>query len=82
MPAGFSPPSKDAPIGVPIGMEMLGMPWMEGPLLNLARMVSEVRRVRKMPVFADGMVEASGQGVPVVVPDRGNIPKVYPIGVR
>lgn len=82
VPAGFSSPSKDAPIGVPIGMEMLGMPWMEGPLLNLARMVSDVKRVRKMPVFAEGVVEASGKGLPVVVPDRGNIPKVYPIGVR
>ena len=83
VPAGFSPPSNDAPIGVPIGMEMLGMPWTEGALLNLAKMVSEVRRVRRMPAFAEAVVGArAGQGVPVIAPDTRDIPKVYPIGVR
>ena len=83
VPAGFSPPSKDAPIGVPIGMEMLGMPWSEGALLNLARLAGEVRRVRRGPVFAEGVVEAKlGEGVPVIVPNTRDIPKAYPIGVR
>ncbi len=83
VPVGFSPPSKDAPIGVPIGMEMLGMPWSEGALLNLARLVSEVKRVRRGPVFAEGVVEAKvGRGVPVIVPDTRDIPKAYPTGVR
>ena len=83
VPAGFSPPSNDAPVGVPVGMEMLGMPWTEGELLRLARMVSEVRRVRRMPGFAEGAVEAKvGSGVPVIVPDRGGISRNYPIGVR
>ncbi|KAK4181785.1 amidase signature domain-containing protein [Triangularia setosa] len=30
VPAGFSPPSEDAPIGVPIGMEILGRPFTVG----------------------------------------------------
>ena len=83
VPAGFSPPSADAPIGVPIGMEMLGMPWSEGQLLNLGRLVSEVRKVRRVPVYAERVVEAkAGMGVPVIVPDTKDIPKAYPIGVR
>ena len=83
VPAGFSPPSTDAPIGVPIGMEMLGLPWSEGQLLNLARLVSEARKVRRMPVYAEAAVEArAGGGVPVIVPDTKDIPRAYPIGVR
>lgn len=84
VPAGFSPATQNAPVGVPIGMEILGMPWTEGSLLNIARMVAEVKRVRKMPAFAEGVVEvtASMVGVPVIVPDTRDISKVYPIGVR
>ncbi|RYG51365.1 MAG: amidase, partial [Chitinophagaceae bacterium] len=33
VPAGFSEPSEDAPIGVPIGMEILGRPFEEEKLL-------------------------------------------------
>jgi amidase len=29
VPAGFSTPTDDAPIGVPVGMELLGRPWRE-----------------------------------------------------
>jgi Asp-tRNA(Asn)/Glu-tRNA(Gln) amidotransferase A subunit family amidase len=34
VPAGFSPISATAPIGIPIGMEMLGLPFSEAKLLG------------------------------------------------
>ena len=58
------------------------MPWTEGILLNIAKMVTEMRRVRKMPSSTGAAVEAQSlQGVPVVVPDIADIPKAYPVGV-
>ncbi|KAB5547285.1 amidase signature domain-containing protein [Coniochaeta sp. 2T2.1] len=82
IPAGFSPPSEDAPVGVPIGMEILGTPFSEEKLLNIARHVSEaLAPVRKMPAFANYSVEARSYGeVPVVRPNRGNINAAYPVG--
>ena len=82
IPAGFSPMSVDAPKGVPIGMEILGIPWSEAKLLRLAKGISNVRRVRKMPALTQTAVEARSYGsVPVIVPDTKNIPKAYPLGV-
>lgn len=83
VPAGFSNASATAPIGVPIGMEVLGRPWSEQRLLDIARgMEWELGRVRRAPVWADEIVETGNvTGVPVVVPDRGNIPAAYPVGV-
>lgn len=82
VPAGFSPNTTDAPVGVPIGMEILGMPWEEGKLLNLARLVADVRRVRRMPRSTEAAVESVGlEDVPSVVPDTKDISEAYPIGV-
>ncbi len=82
VPAGFSPSTADAPLGVPIGMEILGMPWSEGKLLNMARMVAEVKRVRRMPRSTEAGVESVRlEEVPGIVPDTENIPGVYPVGV-
>lgn len=82
VPAGFSPPSPDAPVGVPVGMEILGLPFAEGKLLNIARHVSEVLGpVRMMPAFANYSVEAREYDrVPVITPKAGNINAAYPIG--
>ncbi|KAH8908041.1 amidase signature enzyme [Coniochaeta sp. PMI_546] len=82
VPAGFSPPSKDAPVGVPIGMEILGLPFSEEKLLNIAQHISEVLApVRKMPAFANYSVEAKEyRSVPVIKPNNGNINAAYPIG--
>jgi Asp-tRNA(Asn)/Glu-tRNA(Gln) amidotransferase A subunit family amidase len=82
VPAGFSPPTADAPVGVPIGMEILGRPFTEEKLLNIAQHVSEVLApVRKMPVFANYSVEAKEyESVPVIKPNNGNINAAYPIG--
>lgn len=82
MPAGFSPPSGDAPIGVPVGMEILGMRWTESRLLQIAKMIADVRRVRRMPVSTQAAVESQVLlEVPKIVPNTKDIAKAYPIGV-
>ena len=82
VPAGFSPRTPDAPVGVPVGMEILGMPWSEGKLLNIARMVADVKRVRRMPKSTEGVVESVRLGdVPKIVPDTKDISRAYPMGV-
>jgi Asp-tRNA(Asn)/Glu-tRNA(Gln) amidotransferase A subunit family amidase len=81
VPAGFSEPSEDAPIGVPIGMEILGRSWDEEELLQIAYQIERLGHVRKAPKWAMKSVEVKKYSkVPRVVPDRGNIPKVYPLG--
>lgn len=80
VPAGFSAPSEDAPIGVPIGMEVLGLPWSEGRLLSIAQQIGELAPVRRMPSFANGTVEVSEyESVPEVTP-LANIPAAYSVG--
>lgn len=82
IPIGFSPASEDAPIGVPIGMEIFGLPWTEGKLLQIARSMDEAMHVRKMPVYCNASLEAkSYASVPIVRPDSGNVDfKAYPLG--
>ena len=36
LPAGFSSPRPSAPLGVPVGLELLGREWSEGTLIRLA----------------------------------------------
>lgn len=84
VPAGFSEPSEDAPMGVPVGMEIMGLPWSEGKLLNIAQRISEVIPVRKMPSLANSTVEVpaggyEGSSVLMVTP-LANIPSEYPVG--
>lgn len=84
MPVGFSGPSSTAPIGVPIGMEILGMPWTEGRLLEVAGAIDARVRARRAPTRG-GMNESaevtSYSDVPVIRPDNGNInTTAYPIG--
>lgn len=82
IPAGFSPPSTDAPVGVPVGMEILGRPWSEDLLLSIASRMSELVPVRRMPPFASRMVEPKCYvSVPEIRPDTDNIPDAYPTGV-
>jgi Asp-tRNA(Asn)/Glu-tRNA(Gln) amidotransferase A subunit family amidase len=83
VPIGFSPATEHAPIGVPIGMEILGLPWTESLLLRIARLLDERMHVRRMPVYANQIVEVTGEykGVPVITPDSGNVDvKAYPLG--
>jgi Asp-tRNA(Asn)/Glu-tRNA(Gln) amidotransferase A subunit family amidase len=81
VPAGFSDPADDAPIGVPIGMEILGRPWEEEKLLGIGYEVERLLKVRRSPIWVREAVEVGTYDeVPVVVPNRGNIPKTYPLG--
>jgi amidase len=48
-PGGFSPPTASAPIGVPIGLELLGPEWSEPVLLKLAYAYEQASRHRKPP---------------------------------
>ena len=82
VPAGFSPPTDDAPIGVPIGMEILGLPWSESKLLNIASHITALKHVRRTPSFANQLVEVMAYStVPSITPNTANIPGAYPIGV-
>jgi Asp-tRNA(Asn)/Glu-tRNA(Gln) amidotransferase A subunit family amidase len=79
--AGFSEPSKDAPIGVPIGMEILGRPFEEEKLLGIGYAIEQLMKVRRSPVWAKEIVEVPEYNeVPVVTPNRTNIPSAYPLG--
>lgn len=81
IPTGFSPPTGDAPVGVPVGMEIMGMKWEEGKLLGLARLVDGVRRARRAPAGMEGVEVGGVRGVPSVRPNVGDISRVYPMGV-
>lgn len=82
VPAGFSPPSVTAPSGVPVGMEILGRPWSEGRLLNIASHISELMPVRRMPPFASRTVAPKCyERVPSITPNLADIPAAYPLGV-
>jgi Asp-tRNA(Asn)/Glu-tRNA(Gln) amidotransferase A subunit family amidase len=81
VPAGFSEKSEEAPVGVPIGMEILGRPWEEEKLLGIGYAVEQLLKVRRSPVWARDAVEVRPYDeVPVIVPNRANIPDAYPLG--
>jgi Asp-tRNA(Asn)/Glu-tRNA(Gln) amidotransferase A subunit family amidase len=50
VPAGFSSPTADAPIGVPVGLEFLGRAWAEPELIKLAFGFEKATHLRKPPV--------------------------------
>ncbi|KAL7622245.1 hypothetical protein AAE478_007749 [Parahypoxylon ruwenzoriense] len=82
VPIGFSAPSADAPIGVPIGMEILGLPFTESKLLNIASHFTRLRPLRKTPAFANETVSIGSYGsMPQMRPNIANIPAAYPTGV-
>lgn len=82
VPAGFSAVSEEAPVGVPIGMEVLGRLWQEEMLLKIAYQIEMLTHVRKMPVWAKEIVEVRSYAkVPIVRPNNGNIPTEYLVGV-
>jgi Asp-tRNA(Asn)/Glu-tRNA(Gln) amidotransferase A subunit family amidase len=81
VPAGFSEPSEYAPIGVPIGMEILGRPFEEQKLLGIGYRIEQLMKIRKSPVFAKEIVEVPQyDSVPAVKPTRANISAMYPLG--
>lgn len=48
-PGGFSPATATAPIGVPVGLELLGPEWSEPTLFKLAFAFEQAAKVRKPP---------------------------------
>jgi amidase len=50
VPAGFSAPTADAPLGVPVGMELLGRAWAEPELIKLAFGFEQATHLRRPPV--------------------------------
>ena len=48
VPAGFAP-SEDAPIGVPVGMEIIGRPFSEPVLIAIAYSFEQASRLRRPP---------------------------------
>lgn len=82
IPVGFSNATQDAPVGVPVGMEMLGRHWDEEKLFKIAYQMEMMSHIRRTPAWAKTMVEVKNySAVPSVVPNRGNIPSAYPVGV-
>jgi Asp-tRNA(Asn)/Glu-tRNA(Gln) amidotransferase A subunit family amidase len=51
VPGGFSPPTASAPIGVPVGIELLGPDWSEPVLLKIGYAFEQAAHIRKPPVF-------------------------------
>lgn len=49
VPIGFSKPSANAPIGVPIGMDIMGKPFDEATLVKVAYAFEQATKVRKPP---------------------------------
>jgi Asp-tRNA(Asn)/Glu-tRNA(Gln) amidotransferase A subunit family amidase len=48
-PGGFSPPTSSAPLGVPVGIELLGPEWSEPRLIALAFAFEQAARSRRPP---------------------------------
>lgn len=46
LPAGFSSKTQTAPLGVPIGMDLLGRPWSERLLIRIAHAFESMTRFR------------------------------------
>lgn len=81
VPAGFSPPTDNAPIGVPIGMEILGSKWDEAKLLGIGWEIEKLTKMRRAPLWAMESIESkSYEDVPTITPNTSNIPEAYPLG--
>jgi amidase len=59
VPAGFSAPTPDAPLGVPVGLEFLGRAWAEPELLRLAFGFEQATHHRKPPVSVPALPHPS-----------------------
>lgn len=82
VPVGFSPSTSEAPRGIPIGMEILGLEWSEKELLSLAHAYDRLGTVRRMPYWAEQAVESRYLSqVPVIAPMSGTMPPEYPLGI-
>jgi amidase len=55
-PAGFSPATATAPLGVPVGLELLGRAWSEARLLGLAAAYERAVDPRRAPLATPPLV--------------------------
>lgn len=59
VPAGFSTPSAEAPLGVPVGIEFVGRPWTDPLLIKLAFAFEQATKFRRPPLSTPPL---SGRG--------------------
>ncbi|MDB5934685.1 MAG: amidase [Massilia sp.] len=59
VPAGFSAPTADAPVGVPVGMELIGQPWSEPQLIGYAYSFEQAAKARKVPASTPPLARMS-----------------------
>jgi amidase len=57
VPAGFSPSTPAAPLGVPVGIEFLGKPWSEAKLLGFAYAFEQATKMRRPPASTPALVQ-------------------------
>lgn len=57
-PGGFSSPTDTAPIGVPVGIELLGMEYAEPILLDMAHAFERATRHRRPPTLCQNGIRA------------------------
>ena len=50
LPGGFSAPTQSAPLGVPVGVELLGREWSEGMLISMGYAFEQGTHFRKPPM--------------------------------
>ena len=55
VPAGFSPPTPTAPIGVPVGLELLGRPYTEPTLLRIGYAFEQATQRRRPPASSPAL---------------------------
>jgi Asp-tRNA(Asn)/Glu-tRNA(Gln) amidotransferase A subunit family amidase len=55
VPAGFSMPTTNAPLGVPVGLDFFGRPWSEDTLFSLAYSFEQATKYRRPPVSAPSL---------------------------
>lgn len=51
LPAGFTKPTDSAPIGIPVGIEMLAKEWDESLLIEMAYSFEQASTMRKKPIL-------------------------------
>jgi amidase len=58
IPAGFSPPTPTARLGVPVGIEFLGRPWSENVLIEIGYGYEQATRHRRPPLTTPPLSDA------------------------
>ena len=80
VPVGFSSPTQDAPLGIPIGMEIVGPRWSEAKIMRIAQFFDRTLPSRKPPQLNEPVFQTCYRDVPFITPNASNIPGAYPVG--